>query len=192
MSLSQSIFFLKNRFAVTSILILIVINGLFWLLRGKASQLFTFFQIFFVGMQVFLAEKSGWNKPALIKLAGVLLAVGLNIWGFEDIYNTWTLMYTFAGTAALILLIRNSIYNATLGFFGRISYSHYLYHTTVGNLLFEMIGPMETIAGNLVAVMTVFFATTVVAYISYRAVEVPLSDLARSLKPPVFLAAANI
>lgn len=175
-------FFLKNRYSVAAILILIVTNGLFWLFRGHASQLFTFFPVFFVGMQIFFAEKSGWNKPALIRLAGVTVAVGLNIWFFDDYYNSWSLTYVLAGTVTLILLIRKSIHNAILGFFGRISYSHYLYHTSVGYVLFAMIGRRETIAENLVAVMAVFFATTVIAYISYRIVEVPFVRFGRILE----------
>lgn len=165
--------FLKNRFISLAFLLMIVVNGVVFMLRGQASLLLTFFPVFFVGIQVFLAEKSGWEKRELAKLFKITVVVGLSTLLYDHIYGVWSLAYVLGGAMTMLWLLKNGFSNKSLAFFGKISYSNYLYHTVVGYFLFDLIGFQETWIGNLLVVLAVTALTALVAYVSYLVVEVP-------------------
>ncbi len=175
-------FFLRDRYIPGVMLVVVIFNVLLWAELGKASQLFTFAPIFFIGIQAYLAEKSGWSQRSLITLALMAIMAGLNVWVFDAYYNTWSLAYLLAGTVSLLFLLRSNISNVALGFFGRISYSRYLYHTSVGYLLFGLFAATRSLAGNIIAVSIVFLATSMLAYISYRYIELPFVRAGKSLE----------
>jgi peptidoglycan/LPS O-acetylase OafA/YrhL len=166
-------FFLKSRFISLALFLMIVANGVVFMIRGQASPLLTFFPVFFVGIQVFLAEKSGWVKRELARLFLITVVVGLSVLFYDQIYGAWSLVYVFGGAVAMVCLLRSGLSNKSLAFFGKISYSNYLYHTVVGYFLFGLIGFQETWIGNLLVVLAVTALTALVAYVSYRAVELP-------------------
>lgn len=171
--ISLYFYFLKSRFISLVFFLMIVANGIVFMLRGQASLLLTFFPVFFVGIQVFLAERSGWEKGELARLFLITAVAGLSVLFYDHIYGAWSLWYVLGGTFVMVWLLKNRVSNKSLAFFGKISYSNYLYHTVVGYFLFALIGVQETWVGNLLVVLTVTGVTTLVAYVSYLVVEVP-------------------
>ena len=165
--------FLKSGYISLVLFLMIVANGLVFMLRGQASLFLTFFPVFFVGIQVFLAEKSGWERRELARLFQITVVVGLSFLFFDHIYGAWSLAYVLGGAMAMVWLLKSRFSNISLVFFGKISYSNYLYHTVVGYFLFDLIGVQETWIGNLLVVLAVTGLTALVAYVSYRAVELP-------------------
>ncbi|MCQ8180240.1 acyltransferase [Methylomonas sp. SURF-1] len=165
--------FLKNRFVSAAPVLFTLANAAMFVLRGQASQLLTFFPVFFVGIQVFQAEKSDWAGVSLLRLALTALLAGLNVAVFDGIYPLWSMAYILGGAAAMAGLLQSGFSMALLAFFGKVSYSNYLYHTLVGYSAFEWIGRQQSLAGNLLAVAVVVVVSTWVAYLSYILVELP-------------------
>ena len=165
--------FLKNRFISLTLLLIILANAVVFMFRGQSSLLLTFFPVFFVGIQIFLAEESGWARRELMRLVQIAVAVGLSVLFYDHIYGAWSLAYVLGGALLMVWLLKNGFSNKSLAFFGKISYSNYLYHTVVGYFLFDLIGLQKTFIGNLLMVLAVISLTALVAYISYRVVEVP-------------------
>ena len=56
-----------------------------------------------------------------------------------------------------------------LNFFGRISYSDYLYHAAIGALVFAALGVRQV--SGLISVALALAASTLVAFVSYRLIE---------------------
>jgi peptidoglycan/LPS O-acetylase OafA/YrhL len=63
------------------------------------------------------------------------------------------------------------------------SYSDYLYHASVGSLILALLGPSATWIGNLASVIIAIAVTTVIAYISFRLIEVPAVDFGKVREP---------
>jgi len=164
---------LRIRFVAAAPLLFTLANATVFALRGQASQLLTFFPVFFVGIQVFLAEKSGWAVPSLLRLALTGLLAGLNVAWFDGIYPLWSMAYIIGGAVVMAGLLQSGFSTTLLAFFGKVSYSNYLYHTLIGYSLLEWIGLQQSLAGNLLAVAAVVTLSTWVAYLSYMLVELP-------------------
>lgn len=175
--------FLKNRFVSAAPVLFTLANAAMFVLRGQASQLLTYFPVFFVGIQVFLAEKSGWTGLSLLRLALTALLAGLNVALFDGIYPLWSMVYILGGAVAMAGLLQSGFSTALLAFFGKVSYSNYLYHTLVGYSLLDWIGRQQTVVGNLMAVVGVVALSTWVAYLSYILVEMPSVRFCKTHEP---------
>ncbi|ATG91314.1 acyltransferase family protein [Methylomonas koyamae] len=175
------------RFVSAVPLLFTVANATVFALRGQASQLLTFFPVFFVGIQVLLAEKSGWARSNLLRLVSTGLLAGLNVALFDGIYPLWSIAYILGGAAAMVGLLQSGFSLGLLAFFGKVSYSNYLYHTLVGYSLFEWIGRQQTVASNLIAVAAVVVVSTWVAYLSYILVELPSGRFCKVHEPRFLL-----
>jgi peptidoglycan/LPS O-acetylase OafA/YrhL len=153
---------------------LVCINAAIWFTRGHASLLLTYFPAFYVGIQIRQAELAGWRRSAMLWIAIVSATVAASLFVFDEYYPAWSAAYILIETAALIAFLRVDLSNDVLGFFGRISYSHYLYHTVVGYAFLSALPVTPSWILNLLAVIAVIAVTTLVAFVSYRLVEVPM------------------
>ena len=108
------------------------------------------------------------------------LFVAASLLVFDELYALWSATYVVFETTTLVLFMRAGISNAIMNFFGRISYSHYLYHTVVGYAFLSLVPAVTTPVGNLLAVGMAFALTTVVAFVSYRLVEVPMVNFGKT------------
>ena len=174
---------LRDRGTVAVMVSLIAINSVIWWTRGYASMLLTFFPTFYIGIQVYRAERSNWDRIGVLRLSGSVALVAFSLLMFDQHYPYWSAAYLIGEAAALSLFLRSNIWTGTLNFFGRISYSDYLYHASLGLLLFALIGTATNWVGNLAAVALAIVATTAVAYISFRYIEVPMVAFGKAHEP---------
>jgi peptidoglycan/LPS O-acetylase OafA/YrhL len=174
---------LRDRGTIAIMVAVIAVNSVIWWTRGYASLLLTFFPTFYVGIQIYRAESRNWDRIRVLRLAGAVGLVALSLLMFEQQLPYWCAVYLIGEAAVLSLFLRSDISNRTLNFFGRISYSDYLYHVLLGYLLFTLIGTAITWTGNLAGLVLVIAATTAVAYISYRYIEVPMVAFGKAHEP---------
>jgi peptidoglycan/LPS O-acetylase OafA/YrhL len=174
---------LRDRGTVAIMVILIAVNSVIWWTRGYASLLLTFFPTFYIGIQIYRAERSNWDRIGVLRLSGSVALVAFSLLLFDQHYPYWSAAYLIGEAAALSLFLRSDIWNGTLNFFGRISYSDYLYHASLGFLLFALIGTATSWVGNLAAVALAIVATTAVAYVSFRYIEVPMVAFGKAQEP---------
>ena len=174
---------LRDRGTVVIPLVLIAINTAIWLTRGYASLLLTFFPTFYVGIQIYRAECRNWDRIGTLTACGMVAAVALSLFFFDSQYGGWSVIYLMVESALLALFLRHDISSRALNFFGRISYSDYLYHASLGYLIFALIGTATTWAGNLASAIFVIALTTVVAYVSFRLIEVPMVAFGKVHEP---------
>lgn len=167
-------FLLRDRWHLIVLAVLICMNAAIWYARGHASLLLTFFPAFYVGIQVRQAEAAGWSRVALIQVAAVVAVVAASLLVFDEYYGKWSAAYVIGETMVIAAFLRVRVSNAILSFFGRISYSHYLYHTAAGYVVLALFPPSDALAFNLLAIAVAIGVTTVIAYMSYRWVEVPM------------------
>jgi peptidoglycan/LPS O-acetylase OafA/YrhL len=167
-------FLLRDRWHFAVLAVLICMNAAIWYSRGHASLLLTFFPAFYVGILVRQAEAASWRCSAIFQLAGVTAVVAASILIFDEYYGKWSAAYVIGETLILVAFLRVSVSNAFLSFFGRISYSHYLYHMAAGHLLLALFPPSDFLAFNLLVIAILVALTTAIAYISYRWVELPM------------------
>lgn len=165
---------LRDRGIFIVLAALIGINAAIWFARGHASLLLTFFPVFYIGVQVRQAEVSGWSRSVMLQVGAVTAVVVASLLVFDEYYANWAAIYVLCEAAVLIAFLRIDVSNPILGFFGRISYSHYLYHAAAGYVFFAVIPASDSVVFNLVVVALVIALTTAIAFISYRFVEEPM------------------
>jgi peptidoglycan/LPS O-acetylase OafA/YrhL len=170
-----------RRGLLVTLLCVVAINLVVFEVRGYASQLLTYLPIFFVGIEIRRAEQAAWNVPSLCRLGGVGLLIALSLGLFDGFYPIWSAIYVFGEAAIFVIALRWGFFNYVLGFFGRISYSHYLCHD-IGYVMLAWIPVLLWPAANLATVAAVVALITVLAYASYRAVEIPMVNFGKSLE----------
>jgi peptidoglycan/LPS O-acetylase OafA/YrhL len=178
--LSLQYLLLRDRGVLLVLACLVAINLAVWLMRGHASLLLTFFPAFYVGIRIRQAESAGWTHLAMISAGCVSLLVAASLLVFDDQYGLWSAAYVICESAGLVVFMRANISNATLNFFGRISYSHYLYHTAVGYAFLSLMPLVTTWTVNLLVIAAATALTTAVAFVSYRLVEVPMVNFGKA------------
>ncbi len=171
-------FFLRDRWTLVIPLAAVAVNVCILLARGYASQLLTFLPAFYVGIQVRRWQRDTGSSP--VALLVIALAVAGSLVFYDQYYGWWSCLYLLAGTIALMYAVRGSFNNSTLNFFGRISYSDYLYHAAIGTLIFSALALPTSWSAGLLVVVAAFLVSTLVAALSYRLVEVPFVELGKS------------
>lgn len=162
-------YFLRDRWTVAIPLAMIALNLLILLTRGHASLLLTYLPAFYVGIQARRLERDRWFTGTAFKFTACAVAASLIF--FDPYYGWWSCFYLIASSAALSFALSGKFSNRVLNFFGRISYSDYLYHAAVGSLVFAALGAWRV--SGLVSVAAAFAASTFVALLSYRLIELP-------------------
>lgn len=167
-------FLLRDRGILVVFAAMVCTNTAVWVFRGHASLLLTFFPVFYVGIQVRIAEAAGWSRSAIFQVAGITLVVALSLFVFDEYYGGWSAVYVIVEAMVLVAFLRLGASSSIIGFFGRISYSHYLYHTAAGYIFLALLPPSDSLLLNVLVVVVVVALTTIIAFASYRLVEVPM------------------
>lgn len=110
----------------------------------------------------------------MLQVAVVTVVVAVSFLFFDEYYANWAAFYVLCEAALLISFLRIDVSSSILGFFGRISYSHYLYHAAAGYAFFAFIPASGSVIVNLIVVGLVIALTTAIAFVSYRFVEEPM------------------
>jgi peptidoglycan/LPS O-acetylase OafA/YrhL len=183
---------LRDRGTFAVMVGLVAVNSAICWTRGYASLLLTFFPTFYVGIQIYRAERSKWDLAGVLTLAGSVALVAFSLFLLDQHFSAWSALYLIGGAAALSVFLRSGLSNEMMNFFGRISYSDYLYHVSLGFLLFALIGTTTTWLGNLASVALAIAATTAVAWLSYRYIEVPMVAFGKANEPLLHAAIGRI
>ncbi len=161
---------LGNRHVLAVPAAILAANLGFWLLHGRGSVLLSYLPVFYLGIELYRAEAASWARPALLRLAGATGAVAASMLLFVDYSRLAAALYIPPLVLAFAWALRRRWASPVLSFFGRISYSLYLYHTVLGYALLRALQGAMPVAAQLVAALALSIA---VAYLSFRAVEEP-------------------
>jgi peptidoglycan/LPS O-acetylase OafA/YrhL len=151
--------------------------GLFFTMQ-RASTLLIYLPIFFIGAAIAAVEKHKLAFPVVLVLAAVSMA-GLTL---TAPHRGWQAAIFLAIDLSLFWgFYCNQIGQRHLAWLGVISYSVYLYHTTLG---FPLLDAFGTSFGALwpVLMALVLLLVTLVSWISYHHIEVRFVRLARRLE----------
>lgn len=148
-------------------------------LLGRASTFLIYLPVFFVGAGIAAQERGKLPAVAVALIAALALA-GLAL---AAPYRGWQAAVFLAVDIALFLgIYRSGISLRALARLGVISYSVYLYHTTLGYPLLARFGA-ETGAAWPLVLLAVAAAVGVASWLSFRFVETRFVRLARRLEP---------
>ena len=171
---------LKHRHNHLVLLALIALEVAAWSIRGRGSLTLAYFPIFYLGIEISLAEADGWRRPALLRLGLVALLLAGSLYLCLDSQKAGSALYLLAGAGLFVLFLRYRLSNRVAGFFGVTSYSNYLYHSLVAGGVIAWLGlaPGPAAIGALALALV---ATTAAGAVLYRLVEVPMVELGRRL-----------
>jgi peptidoglycan/LPS O-acetylase OafA/YrhL len=155
-------FLFHDRLTVAVPLTMIAVNLVILIARGQASLLLTFLPAFYVGIQI---RRLQCGAPAR-GLVIVAIGVAASLITCDPYYGGWSCFYLLAAAPALWLCVNQEAGQSMLSFFGRISYSLYLYHAAVAALIFPIFA-----IHPIVGIMIASAVSTVVALSSYELVE---------------------
>jgi peptidoglycan/LPS O-acetylase OafA/YrhL len=143
---------------------------------GRSSVLLTYLPVFFVGIAFARRDRGEaqvWLVPAMVALAAI------SLFAFAS-HRNWPAGFFLLANAGLFHIVRWQRFSiGWLARLGVISYSVYLYHTTLGFPLLELglgASSSEIWPGVMLAVLAIVLAVSV---LSYRLVEVPALALVR-------------
>jgi len=172
-------YFLADRRALALPGVALLLNLAFWLMLGRGSVLLSYLPVFYVGVEIYRAEAANWSRAAVIRLAVVTAIVAASMLVFV-FHNVSSALYIVLLAAAFVWVLRNGLHASWLSFCGRISYSFYLYHGTLGYELFRLYKTTSVPMG--MQVTTIFVITAVVASLSFFLIEEPGVRLGRRLE----------
>jgi peptidoglycan/LPS O-acetylase OafA/YrhL len=144
---------------------------------GRGSTFLTYLPIFFVGAAI--AASTRGKAPAW--LIGALAAAAMaNLAGAAAFRGPQAAAFLAVDAAVFLLIHRLAWSQRHLAWLGVISYSVYLYHTTLGYPLLERFGPAFG-SGWIVLALGVSALVLAVSWLSFREVETRFVWLGRRL-----------
>jgi len=139
---------------------------------GRGSTLLTYLSAFFPGIAAARASARGWDRKGVFELTLVTALVAINLLlgleqgnGYQAAYSV---LFSAAIAAALVFPIRSAFF----AFFGKISYSDYLYHSIVGYALITWLASYTWLSKSLILTAS-FLASVAAAMLSFHLIEKP-------------------
>jgi len=157
----------------------LLLNVAFWVAFKRGSVLLSYLPVFYVGAEIYRAEIAKWSRSAVTQLMVVTTIVAASMLPFV-FHNISSAIYIVVLAAGFVLVLRKGLHAAWLSFFGRISYSFYLYHGTLGYELFRLF-KSGTVPIGLQAIM-IFVITAITASLSFYFIEEPGVRFGRAIE----------
>lgn len=154
----------------------LLLNAALLPLLGRGSTAVTYLICFFPGIAAARALERAWDRPALIEVSAVTCLAGLNLFFALDYLAGYQAFYALLFSALVLAALTINFKSRLLAFFGRISYSDYLFHVMVGLALISLLAG-NSYASRSVALLSALAASTAVAALCYRFVEKPCINL---------------
>jgi peptidoglycan/LPS O-acetylase OafA/YrhL len=148
---------------------------------GRSSLFLTYLPVFFIGAAISAVARgklSGW-------MIWALAAVAISNLAGTAAYRPWAAAtFLLVNVLLFLIIFRSGWGQRHLASLGVISYSVYLYHTTLGYPLLERFGPAFGMAW-LLLLGAVVAMVLLVSWLSYRQIELRFVGLGRKLEPRV-------
>jgi peptidoglycan/LPS O-acetylase OafA/YrhL len=172
--------FFGRRHIHAILALLILLNLTFWAARGHGSLTLVYFPVFYLGIEIALAEEALWQRSTLARLIVVALVLAGNLYLCLDQQALAAAGYLLGCAIFFVVILRKNLSNRLAGLLGVTSYSNYLYHSIVVGSVFMIVSPHSG-PTSIVAVVVAFIATTIIAAAFYGLVEVPMVRFGRLL-----------
>lgn len=169
-----------RRYIHIILVALVMFAVIAWAIRGHGSQLLAYFPVFYLGIEIRLAEEDHWDLQALVRLAAVMVLLAGSLYLCLDQYKLGSAGYLVASSIVFVIALRNNISNRLISILGVTSYSNYLFHAIAGGFVFAMLGYRQGLA-EIFGVAAAAIVATATAVVLYRVVEVPMVNLGRRL-----------
>lgn len=154
---------------------LLVLNISLYPFMQRGSTLVTYLIVFFPGIAAAKIIAQGWTRSGLIEFSVVSALAALNLFLFLQDENLRFAIYALIGAGLLAAGLHFNLASRFCAFFGKISYSHYLYHTAIGYPIIAYFMPNHALALGVASCVTVGVAT-----LSFYLVERPAIKLGHS------------
>lgn len=158
---------------------LLLVNAVLFPVLQRGSTLVTYLIAFFPGIAAARAGRS-WLEPLI-----VTAVTAANLYLFLPAGNCAMASYAMLFGTMIVLVARGEFQSRNLLFFGKISYSHYLYHSAIGFLLLDWLAPDGTTAMKIAALLGTFILTTLIAVVSFYGIEKPAIAAGHRLEKPL-------
>jgi len=159
---------LKKVFYLAPYLFFIINCSLYFTI-DKISTLLLWLPVFFIGMEIYNCHVKLWDKKSGARLSGIIFLTVINLIVFYDYGASIAVFFLIVGIA---LILTANLFNAIsqyLKFIATISYSWYLYHTSVGYPLGHWL--LTHNLGVVYVVGLVVLISILLAFFSYRYIE---------------------
>lgn len=175
-------YILSERHLLMIPAIVLAANIGFFFIFGRGSVLLTHIPVFYIGIEIYRAERDNWSRISLLRLAAVTVVVAAPMGIFVgEHWPIANIAYVLLWPVVFIAALRTGWHLRILNFFGRISYSFYLFHAwVVGYALYDYFEGSTFPAWF--QLMTVFSASLLISYLCFIWVEKPGVDLGKWLE----------
>lgn len=173
---------------------LIAVNVLIYYFSGRGSLLTTYLISFFPGIVAAKLMLSGNGLRGRFEYCMVGVLSALSLYLFLPLAGECQSAYGVVFLGVLFAALRSHLCSKFLEFFGRISYSHYLFHTSIGYPLIDYIADNGGFAARAIALLVASVVTVGVATVSYYIFEKTFVDIGYKVSRfrwPIFQSAAS-
>jgi peptidoglycan/LPS O-acetylase OafA/YrhL len=152
---------------------LLAINMVVFYFLHRGSVLTTYLIAFFPGIIAAKEFSSGMRQLKVVELFFVGTVVALNLYICLPIGNAPQAIYSIVATALLLVALHQDFHNIFLSFFGKISYSHYLFHAVIGYPLLDYLSSCGRVLSPIAALCVASIVTVGIATVSFYFIETP-------------------
>lgn len=146
---------------------------------GRGSVLITYLLSFFPGIVATKLFSSGRNNLHEYIAVGMLTSLCLYI--FLPTANFQQTIYSLIFTGLLFIVLRYNFKNKILKFLGRISYSHYLFHVSIGYPLIDYMISDGSLSARISALIVASLVTVGIATLFFYLIENPIVNIGHTL-----------
>lgn len=175
-----SVFGTKRIYWLLAALVGIDVVAFAFIHRG--SMLTTYLIAFFPGIAVAHSQETQrkhWHQLLLYFVIVVITALSLFVFLLGN--GGSQAIYSLIFAPLLWVAVHRPLPNRFAQFFGEISYSHYLFHTTIGYPIIDYIVSGGSVAHRIGALVVASLVTVAISTVSYHIVEKPAVNFGHAI-----------